>query len=242
MKKHRDAKTGFYFFVTKSVMIVMVGMMLSACSSKAHYQNINLETPAQKLDSKMQMSKTTVQKSWPVDLNAARMIKNLAKDYTNHGTGDVHVMVTYDGTLDEKTQQDNRNDAAFIAQSIRQSFADEGVNTVEVRVAPVPEARAGVAVVSYDALIVQLPEECRGKSLLHVKGHMDVAQDYHFGCDNKNLMARMVANKKDMLGKSEMSPASSARLGTAIETYQAGDTVGEGDLNVTTSQLNSAGQ
>jgi type IV pilus biogenesis protein CpaD/CtpE len=227
----------------KTVIITGLAMMVCACSG--NYQNINLETPSLRMEEKMQASVTTVSQSWTLEKDGRynqKSVAALAEDYQKRGQGKLEVMVTYAANECQVKEKQSRDKAAQTAQRLRKQFAQYGVKQVSARVAPTPVEKANLASVSYQALVLMPPTECQGKSLIGVDGHVGQMQDYSIGCDSQKLIAKMVSRKKDLLGQSKMDPASSSYLGSTMESYRAGETVGEDDLNVTTTQLSTAGQ
>ncbi len=221
---------------------IKIGLLMLACLAgqacqSSSFNPMNMEFETARLEEKPSFTVSNVHKSWAVADEGISPAADLAKDYTENGQGDMLLLVTYEGMSCPKLDKANREAATQQARTIDSILKANGVAQADVRVAPVSKEKAGLAVVSYDAILLTQPNDCLENPFGDVDSTMANGDKYKFGCERARLMSQMVSRKKDMLGNTHMSATPSAPMGAAIEAYNSGESVGQGDLNVITSEI-----
>lgn len=215
----------------------MTAMMVSSCSDIGLRNAMNMEFPSQQLQTKPTFSVANVHKSWDVETQGNQPAEALAKDFHQNGQGDVLLVVTFEKNECPKTEKANMNRAMTAVKDINAVFKRNGVSNVKGRVAPVSADKAGLAIVSYDAVTISQPLECLETPFSSVDGSREKGDMYRLGCEHARMMTQMVANKQDLLGNKNLAAKDSASLGKSMEEYNSGETVGEGKINVVTSAI-----
>ncbi len=187
----------------KPIIISVFVLSCGACS---------FDAPSQLDDSRVEIVQSVENSRFETKSLGSELSKSIAQEYTDNGTGDMEVTVTYD----PKSKNNTAMKATLEADRIANSLADNGVPRVKTRVMPVANSwNISHTFVSYNSVSAQAPSEC-GEMLPGFDERKDVGIsekhiDYNYGCTVEAMLANQVAYPADMLGQEDNTDTDSGR-------------------------------
>ncbi len=206
--------------------IFLLPVLVAGCS---------MSTPSQLRTGQVQLREDAAVHTYALADMGKGQVRALAHDHAARGRGPVSVTVSYpegDSSARKTAQADMRR--------VLSQLQAEGVKGTKVDYVAVSDSRlAGQAVFSYPALIASAPDHCT-----RIPGHsgaesLDDMQNYQIGCENKEMLGRMVARPSDLLGNTGTGHGTGRRAGAVVDVYQTGE---PNDLFYPVSSASSVGR
>lgn len=195
--------------------ILLVAVGLSACSaSQVSVDRIQVEQTVQSI----------VLERDEINEN---MLARLADDYKKTSEGGMDVFVSYPNGLMGAEAQATRT-----ARHYKHVLQDKGVAQVNVMTVPMdsPEYDQRV-IISYKGYTAEAPKDCGRIPGVWGGEGIDEIKKYQIGCEHMRYTSKMVADPRDLLGKSRTQDGDARRAGNVVEAYQTGEPLPELDIS-----------
>ena len=186
----------------------LLGMMLSLAACDA-------STPSLVYTGKLRVREQMVVETLAADKLDSARVREISKNILKRGRSDVTITVPYatGGEPAAKKQGD----------SYKQAFEKQGVTHVSTVLVPVADSRdADEVIVGYEAV-----EAVSGNGCNRIPGYqgaenIEAVDQYRLGCETQAVLAKMVADPTDLLGKSSTHDGDSRRSSALMDPYMSG--------------------
>lgn len=191
---------------------VACGATLAACSPEKPWmmeQSTLIEKPIRLVESRHVTKK-------PLNAMDSSDTKEAARIYQKNGAGPMYVVVAY-------KDHGKLNDSGATAKvaELRSQLQAQGIAANDIISSTVPlETETPVALIAFDTLEAKGPEGCDKMPGYDLHAEEDNLFDYKTGCGVKSMMARQIANPKDLEGVAGVGPASDGNHAANVITEQ----------------------
>lgn len=195
-------------FLAAGCLTAMLG--LTACS---------FNQPTAVTASKIQLTRDAYRQTIPTAAANDELLIALSENYRSYGYGPADIAVTYDPSSRVNTAMRATNNASRIASTLKAYK----VPLSEVDILPIQDqGDTSLTLISYDQVNAQAPDNC------YLMGGLDgnptgLDNDYPIDCTIKTLMARQIANPKDLAGREGVAPSDGRTHTTTVGGYRSGE-------------------
>ncbi|MCB9990822.1 MAG: hypothetical protein H6867_05515 [Rhodospirillales bacterium] len=197
----------------KITQIALAGLMLGAV---AVLPACSLDSPTFYAQKKVEVVEDTRHIEAETSSLDAAALKAIAYEYDDHGEGALEVVVTYNPTSKSNTAMKASDNAARIAQGLR----DNGVRNVKTEILPIHDDKPSLTQMSYTSFTAQAPEGCGDLDKIDDSSHENY-RDYGLGCSTETYIARQIVRPKDLLGRDDIVDEEDGRKrGLVVESFK----------------------
>ncbi len=197
-------------FNKKSYLSICAMGVLTACAAQT--------SPSMMNNSSVELvAETSVEQIALKDVNE-NILSSIASHYQKNADSPLSLSVTYD----PKSKNFTAMKAVHALSHMKKTLSQKGVTNVTTHTIPVVGG-IPTLMVSYDMLSAQAPSNCPVMPGIDSNDTTRFMGDYKFGCTTETMLSKQIATPSDLMGTSEMSPASARRESGAIEAYSAGE-------------------
>ncbi|HPD83043.1 MAG TPA: CpaD family pilus assembly lipoprotein [Alphaproteobacteria bacterium] len=172
-------------------------------------------TPSMMNTSPMQLSHETVVEQIPVNQLNDDVISAIAAQYLkNAGENPLDLTMTYD----PKSKSFTAMKALHELGRVKTALKSKGVTNVTTQTLAVPQGKASL-MVSYDIINVHAAADCMPMPGLEHNETGRFIGEYKFGCGVDTMLARQIANPKDLEGNAGLATRDARRESIVVEDY-----------------------
>lgn len=193
-----------------AVIAVSCALMLAAC---------DVSTPSDVGVGRIRLDETVRTEVLDAAAVDPARVNIIADDFQRNGQGLLRAVISYDAASPL-----NAISAEKQGKMMKKSFAHRGVSDLDISyVAVTDNADAGKAVLSYSVVTALPPGECT----VPMPGSagtekLENALDYKIGCETKVAISKMIAEPRDLEGRTGTPDGDSRRQGAVSEKYRSG--------------------
>ncbi len=201
----------------KNIFTFTTAMFISALILQGCDKIVHSETKLS--HSKLQVQEEAIFEDVSVDKMDSDYIAALAEHYSKLGGGGVDLSVTYDPKSKTNTAMHASNHIARISGE----FREHGIANLNTTILPVKgSGSVSRALVSYNAYAVKVPDDCEMMDGIEDR-NIDPDENYRLGCTRDALLAKQIADPRDLTGRANASTVSDGRrAANIVERYRIG--------------------
>lgn len=146
----------------------------------------------------------------------ARSFGEIAKHYQRTGSGPVYAVIAYNPDV-------KAGKTDMMQRDVKTALNQVGLHNSKT-VALATNTDYPFVLVGYDALIASAPDQCKGHDMPGHQTATKMDDDYPLGCTVTGMMAKQIADPRDLRGRAGVGASADAERGAnQVVTYRSGE-------------------